>query len=110
MKITDNGIFTTDWVDVESKSVDGEHGTSQSKTLEYSEIRIRIIEYSPGYKADHWCPKGHIIFVLEGELIIKLKDETEYRISKGMSFICGDSEINSHAAYSKNGASVLIID
>ncbi len=110
MKIIDNGCLVTDWSDIKEDSVNGQSGSSHSKIIEYGEIRVRTIEYSPGYEADHWCPKGHIIFVLEGELVIKLKDGTDYRINKGMSFVCGDNESNMHSAASKNGATVIIID
>jgi|GEM_PF-4387406 len=23
-------------------------------------IRVRMVEYTPGYLADHWCNRGHI--------------------------------------------------
>ena len=71
---------------------------------------MRIVRYSAGYEADHWCSKGHILHGLEGDVIIKLKDETEYHLKKGMSIICGDNLENPHKAISKKGAAILIID
>ena len=110
MKIIDCGSLSTDWSSLVSESVEGLSGNSRSKSIKYGNIRMRTMEYSPGFEADHWCPRGHIIFVLEGEITIKLKDETEQKISKGMSFICGDNETNPHMVYSKKGAFVIIID
>jgi hypothetical protein len=38
------------------------------------EIRVRKVEYSAGYKADHWCKKGHIILCTEGEMETELDE------------------------------------
>jgi hypothetical protein len=37
-----------------------------------------MVEYTPGYVADHWCQKGHVLLVLEGELETVLADGRVY--------------------------------
>jgi len=69
-----------------------------------------MIEYSPGYKADHWCPRGHVLLVLEGELNIELKDGQKFKLTPGMSFQVADDEENPHLAFTDAGAKVFIVD
>ncbi len=69
-----------------------------------------MIEYSPGYKADHWCPRGHVLLVLEGELVIELKDGQKFTLMPGMSFQVADDEENPHLALTEAGADVFIVD
>ncbi len=73
------------------------------------ETKIRLVEYSPNYIADYWCDKGHVIFVLEGELEIHYQNETSHVVKKGMSYLVGDDSMT-HVAISRAGAKVLIID
>jgi len=110
MNIADNGFQLTDWSKLTQELISGQCGESKSRKNNYGDIRIRIVKYSAGYEADHWCTKGHILHWLEGDLIVKLKDGTEYNLKKGTSFICGDSSENPHKVTSKNGATILIID
>ena len=72
-------------------------------------MKYRIIDYSPGYLADHWCQKGHIVFVLEGELISELSDESSSVLCKGMSYVLSD-HLSSHRSRTDVGAILLIID
>ena len=110
MEIEDKGVSLANWSELIRKETAGKVGNSIEATLEYGNIRVRKIEYSPGYIADHWCCKGHIVFILEGAMKIKRKNGEEFTVSKGMSFICGENDINPHMAYSDSGASILIID
>jgi quercetin dioxygenase-like cupin family protein len=68
------------------------------------------VDYGPGYRADHWCGRGHILYVLEGELFIRLKDGRERKLAAGMSFQVGDDEANPHLVHSDSGAKVFIAD
>ena len=79
------------------------------KTINREPIRIRIVEYTPGYLADHWCDKGHTVYVLEGEFETELQNGNKFTLSKGMCFLVGDKE-GSHRTNSKNGAKLLIVD
>ena len=87
----------------------GECGIAYWKTLEVGTLRLRIVEYSPGYKADHWCQKGHIIYCIEGEMVTELEDGSGYILRKGMSYHVYDN-LSSHRTTSRNGAKLFIVD
>ncbi len=110
MKIQNISFTVTDWERITSEVYEGETGTSYWRTLKKGDIRVRKIEYSPGYRADHWCAKGHILLVLEGELIIQLKNGQKYTLIQGQSFQTGDDESNPHLAFTEKGAKVFIVD
>ncbi|MCJ7581173.1 MAG: DHCW motif cupin fold protein [Candidatus Aminicenantes bacterium] len=110
MKMQNIPFTVTNWERVTLEEYKGETGTSFWQTFKNGDIRVRKIEYSPGYRADHWCSKGHILLVLEGELIIQLKDGQEYTLTQGKSFQAGDDESNPHLAYTDRGAKVFIVD
>ncbi|WP_223827938.1 DHCW motif cupin fold protein [Vreelandella titanicae] len=74
MNITDLSFGVTDWSEVERTEHSGEYGVAYWKTRNFGDIRVRMVEYSPGYLADHWCAKGHILLCLEGELLTELDD------------------------------------
>lgn len=102
--------FTTiDWSTIAKTEHPGESGTSYWQTLQFSGLRIRIVEYSKGYLADHWCMKGHIVHCLEGEFISELSTGEKTKLKKGDSFVVTD-ELSSHRSYSENGVKLLIID
>jgi quercetin dioxygenase-like cupin family protein len=84
-------------------------GKATWKTVEKGNLRIRIVEYSPGYLADHWCSKGHAVFVLDGEFESELKDGRKYRLKKGMCYLVADNA-EEHRSYTKDGVKVLIVD
>ena len=110
MNILDVPFTATDWSQVEPVEYKGETGTSFWKSFEKGNIRLRIVEYSTSFKSDHWCGRGHVLFILEGELVIKLKDRREITLTPGMSFQVSDDETNPHLAYTENGATVFIVD
>ena len=80
------------------------------KVFEKEGLRVRVVEYSPGYMADHWCPRGHVLYVLEGKLVNELQDGTKTVLVKGKGFIVGDDEKNQHRVFTEDGAIVLIVD
>ncbi len=100
---------TINWDLIETSLHKGETGTFLCKGLQFEGLRLRIVEYSNGYLADHWCKKGHIVHCLEGELINELENGEFYRLTKGMSYIVSDN-LSSHRSFSKDGAKLLIID
>jgi len=101
---------TTDWSQLATVEHRGETGTSFWRTFETGNVRVRMVEYSPGFKSDHWCPRGHILLILEGELSIKLKDGREFVLASGTSFQASDDEDNPHLAYTEKGAKTFIVD
>lgn len=98
-----------DWSTVEKTEHKGETGTSFWQTLQFDGIRMRIVEYSANYLADHWCTKGHIVHCLEGEFESELQNGDLFKLSKGMSYIVSD-DLSSHRSFSSNGVKLLIID
>jgi hypothetical protein len=100
----------TNWPEITHIEHKGEAGTSYWKSFEAGNIRVRIVEYSPGFRSDHWCPRGHVLLVLTGELVIELKDGREFAMSPGTSFQVGDDESNPHLAFTDEGAKVFIVD
>jgi quercetin dioxygenase-like cupin family protein len=97
------------WDNVPKIEHAGETGTSFWQTLQFDGIRMRIVEYSKNYIADHWCVKGHIVYCLEGEFESQLKDGEIFSLSKGMTYIVSD-ELSSHRSVSSTGVKLLIID
>lgn len=100
---------TIDWETVQKAEYQGQTGTAWWRIVQFDGLRIRIVEYSPGYLADHWCRKGHIVHCIEGEFVSELQDGKKSSITKGMTYVVSD-ELSSHRSYSKNGVKVLIID
>lgn len=99
----------TDWSTVPITEHKGETGLAFWRTLQFGDLRIRMVEYSKDYKADHWCQKGHIIFCVEGEMMTELSDGQEFKMTKGMSYQVSD-ELSSHRTYSKEGVKLFIVD
>lgn len=110
MKIKDVPFCVTDWSKITPVEYKGEKGKALWSVFEKGNIRVRIVEYSPGYYADHWCPRGHILLVLEGEFVCELKDGSKHIIKEGMSFQAEDDEKNPHLGYTDTGAKVFIVD
>ncbi|MFI5452631.1 DHCW motif cupin fold protein [Pedobacter sp. UC225_61] len=98
-----------DWNKIEKTEHQGETGISYWQTLQFEGIRVRLVEYSAGYLADHWCKKGHIVHCLEGEFSSELENGDVFILTKGMSYIVSDN-LSSHRSISKNGVKLLIID
>ncbi|MEO6232535.1 MAG: DHCW motif cupin fold protein [Ferruginibacter sp.] len=100
---------TINWANIEKVAYTGETGTAWWQTIQLGGLRIRLVEYSNGYLADHWCQKGHIVHCLEGEFVSELKEGDEFKLTKGMTYVVSD-ELSSHRSVSENGVKLLIID
>ncbi len=87
----------------------GETGAAYWQTFEANGLRMRIVEYSAGYLADHWCKKGHIVHCLEGEFISESIDGEKYTLTKGMTYLVSDN-LSTHRSISAEGVKLLIID
>lgn len=109
MKMDGIPFTTTDWSDVERTEHRGETGTAYWRTRNFGDIRVRLVEYTPGYRADHWCTKGHVLFVLEGELHTELDDGRRYVLKPGMSYQVAD-QAEAHRSSTKAGAKLFIVD
>jgi hypothetical protein len=100
---------TTDWSGIESTEHRGEQGVATWKTRVFGGIRVRMVQYSPGYRADHWCSKGHILLCLEGELHTELQDGRVFTLRPGMSYQVADNA-EAHRSYTDAGARLFIVD
>lgn len=100
---------TINWSAIEKTMHPGEHGTAWWQTLQLPGLRIRIVEYSPGYLADHWCQKGHVVHCLEGTFVSEMENGESVALSAGMSYVVSD-ELSSHRSVSDIGVKLLIID
>ena len=99
----------TNWSEIQATEHPGETGMAYWKTLQLGTLRVRQVTYSPGYKADHWCEKGHIIYCIEGEMTSELKDGRVFVLKKGMSYQVSDGA-SSHRSTTENGAVLFVID
>jgi len=109
MKINNIPFTQIDWHTIEAEERPGTVGSSFCKTKYLGDIRIRMVEYSWGYLADHWCDKGHIIYCIDGEMTTELKDGRKLIVRKGMSYIVGDDS-DSHRTFTDKGARLFIVD
>lgn len=99
----------TDWSTVPVTEHTGETGVAYWRTWQHGDLRMRLVEYSANYRANHWCEKGHLLFCMEGEMISELNDGTRYMLKAGMSYQVSDG-LSSHRSVSQNGVKLLIID
>lgn len=102
-------FHTIDWNTIEKVEHPGEAGTSHWQTVNLDGLRMRIVTYSAGYLADHWCQKGHIVHCLEGSFVSELSTGENVLLSKGMTYIVSD-DLSSHRSVSDEGVKLLIID
>lgn len=100
---------TTDWDKIPITQHKGETGMAYWKTVQFDGLRLRMVEYSTNYKADHWCGKGHIIYCIDGEMDTELADGRIIKLSKGMTYQVSD-ELSSHRTSSVDGVKLFIID
>jgi hypothetical protein len=109
MQMANIPFGTTDWASVEPTVHRGERGTATWRTRTFDGIRVRMVEYSPGYQADHWCSKGHILLCLEGELHTELRDGRRFVLRPGMSYQVAD-DVDAHRSQTALGARLFIVD
>ena len=98
-----------DWTTITATEHRGETGIAYWKTVQFGDLRVRMVEYSPNYKADHWCEKGHLLFVIEGFMQTELKDGATFDMKTNTSYHVSD-ELSSHRSFTKDGAKLIIID
>ena len=98
-----------DWTTVGTTEHKGETGTAYWKTLQFPGLRVRIVNYSKGYLADHWCQKGHLVHCLEGELITEHENGDQFCLKEGMTYIVSD-DLSSHRSMTKHGVKLFIAD
>ncbi len=109
MLISQIPFGTTDWSELERTEHKGETGVAFWRTRNFGDIRVRMVEYSPGYLADHWCVKGHILLCLEGELHTELADGRKFVLTPGVTYQVADNA-EPHRSHTQVGARLFIVD
>jgi hypothetical protein len=109
MKISGIPFVTTEWSSIERTEHRGETGRAFWRTQNFGEIRVRMVEYSPGYAADHWCVKGHVLLCISGELHTELADGRKFTLTPGMSYQVAD-HAEPHRSQTAIGATLFIVD
>ena len=109
MKLEQIPFGTTDWTQVEATQHAGETGMATWRTRQFGAIRVRMVDYSPGYAADHWCSKGHILLCLEGELHTELADGRRFVLTPGMSYQVAD-DAEPHRSTTSVGTRLFVVD
>ena len=100
----------TDWSAVPATQHPGESGNAQWRSFAAGELRVRLVEYSAGYLADHWCDRGHVLYVLDGELHTELRDGRQFVLTAGMSYQVSDFGDAPHRSSTPTGARLFIVD
>lgn len=109
MNIASFPFETSDWLAIPGEERKGETGTAWWRIKMMHNIRVRMVEYSPGYKADHWCKKGHVLHCLEGEMDTELEDGRIMKLKAGMTYFVGDNN-EAHRSFTATGCKLFIVD
>jgi hypothetical protein len=109
VQLSDIPFGATDWSNVERTEHAGETGVAYWHTRHFGNLRVRMVEYSRGYRADHWCTKGHILLCIEGELVTELEDGRLFTLTPGMSYQVADNA-EPHRSRTEIGAKLFIVD
>jgi quercetin dioxygenase-like cupin family protein len=109
MRLSDIPFGVSDWSAVERTERRGDAGFAVWRTRQFGDVRVRMVEYSPGYVADHWCAKGHILLVLSGQLDTELEDGRRFTLTPGTSYQVADGA-ERHRSSTKIGATLFIVD
>jgi hypothetical protein len=100
---------TIDWSRVPPTTHPGAPGAATWRTVEIGNVRVRMVEYSPGYVADHWCRRGHVLLVLDGQLTTELDDGRRFTLSAGETYVVADDD-GAHRSSTAGGARLFIVD
>jgi hypothetical protein len=109
MKLRDLPFTAIDWDALVPITHPGAPGTATWRTFERGDVRARVVEYAPGYVADHWCARGHVVFVLSGELVTELRDGRRVTLAAGQGYAVADDD-GEHRSSSPRGARLFIVD
>jgi quercetin dioxygenase-like cupin family protein len=110
MKLLGLPTGVTDWSSLDASSQPGATGAAIIRGHQAGDMQLRLVDYSAGYTADHWCHKGHVVFVISGALTIAHEDGRRYELKSGMAYHVPDNEDSPHRVTSREGASVFILD
>jgi hypothetical protein len=109
MKLQGIAFGTTDWQAIAPQEQSALAGQAFWRTQQFGEVRVRMVEYTPGYVSDHWCLKGHVLLCLQGELHTELKDGRCFTLKPGMSYQVADNA-EPHRSTAPLGATLFVVD
>lgn len=109
MKMENISFGITDWAQIEAERHPGDSGFALWRVAKFGDIRVRMVDYSPGYVADHWCIKGHILLCLKGEMVTELDDGRTFVLTPGVSYQVAD-DAEAHRSTTREGATLFIVD
>jgi hypothetical protein len=109
MRMNEIPFETVDWSEVVPTEHPGETGIATWRTWTYGDLRVRMVEYSPGYLADHWCAKGHVCLCVAGTLHVEIQGGAVHTLTPGMSYHVADGE-TPHRSHTEEGARLFIVD
>ena len=109
MNMSNIPFGTVNWSAIAPVEKSAQAGQAFWRTQQFGDLRVRMVEYTPGYVSDHWCVKGHILLCLEGELLTELKDGRTFTLKPGMSYQVADNA-EPHRSTSPLGAKLFIVD
>ncbi|MBL8284350.1 MAG: DHCW motif cupin fold protein [Acinetobacter johnsonii] len=109
MDINNIPFGITNWAEIPTTRHTGDQGYALWHTQQFDAIRVRMVEYSENYLADHWCSKGHILLCLEGKLHTELDDGRTFTLTAGMSYQVAD-QAEAHRSSTSKGAKLFIVD
>jgi hypothetical protein len=109
MKLVNIPFQPIDWRTIAPTTHAGAPGNAEWRTLEVGNIRARVVEYSAGYIADHWCERGHVVYVLDGELVTELRDGRSFTAVRGQGYTVADGD-GAHRSRTTSGARIFIVD
>jgi hypothetical protein len=110
MEILQIPFTSINWEDIPLTTHAGVTGFATWQTVEKGNLRVRLVEYSAGYLADHWCARGHVIHLLKGEMVSELKNGTRSRLKAGMTYMMSDDPVNPHRSSTETGVTLFIVD
>jgi hypothetical protein len=110
VKLEDMPTGITDWSQVPPSTQPGESGTLTTRAQQFGEVQLRVVEYSANYVSNHWCSKGHVVYVLAGHCVIEHQDGRRYPLAPGMCYHVADTATAPHRLLSESGATVFILD
>jgi hypothetical protein len=110
MKLPSLPFTPVQWLGLPATEHTGDPGTAVWRTLNNGDVRMRVVDYSPGYVADHWCDRGHVIYVLEGELQTELQDGRRFTFGPGEGYTVSDFGDSAHRSSTATGARLFIVD
>lgn len=110
MKLPGSAFTAVDWTQIAPTEHPGARGFALWRTVDIGDLRIRRVEYSPGYAADHWCARGHVLFVVSGTLTTELADGRVFELTAGMSYHVSDDGDSPHRSHTDGGATLFIVD